>query len=125
MTKRAIGDEFPAGGAEVRGRQGFASTARLAQSAERKALNLVVVGSSPTVGALATRALRGMAEAIQSAFAIFILILGCSSVRGARPSLTPAAADRRKGMLALSLRTLFLNVCDVRSRQSLRRPRRF
>ena len=26
------------------------STARLAQSAERKALNLVVVGSSPTVG---------------------------------------------------------------------------
>ena len=26
--------------------------ARLAQSAERKALNLVVVGSSPTVGAL-------------------------------------------------------------------------
>ena len=26
-------------------------TARLAQSAERKALNLVVVGSSPTVGA--------------------------------------------------------------------------
>ena len=28
------------------------STARLAQSAERKALNLVVVGSSPTVGEL-------------------------------------------------------------------------
>ena len=28
------------------------ATARLAQSAERKALNLVVVGSSPTVGAL-------------------------------------------------------------------------
>ena len=28
------------------------STARLAQSAERKALNLVVVGSSPTVGAI-------------------------------------------------------------------------
>ena len=28
------------------------STARLAQSAERKALNLVVVGSSPTVGVL-------------------------------------------------------------------------
>ena len=28
------------------------STARLAQSVERKALNLVVVGSSPTVGAL-------------------------------------------------------------------------
>ena len=27
-------------------------TARLAQSAERKALNLVVVGSSPTVGVL-------------------------------------------------------------------------
>ena len=30
-------------------------TARLAQSAERKALNLVVVGSSPTVGAFAQR----------------------------------------------------------------------
>ena len=28
------------------------TTARLAQSVERKALNLVVVGSSPTVGAL-------------------------------------------------------------------------
>ena len=28
------------------------SQARLAQSAERKALNLVVVGSSPTVGAM-------------------------------------------------------------------------
>ncbi len=28
------------------------TTARLAQSAERKALNLVVVGSSPTVGVL-------------------------------------------------------------------------
>ena len=28
-------------------------TARLAQSVERKALNLVVVGSSPTVGVLA------------------------------------------------------------------------
>ena len=31
------------------------SMALLAQSAERKALNLVVVGSSPTVGALPTR----------------------------------------------------------------------
>ena len=30
----------------------ISSEARLAQSAERKALNLVVVGSSPTVGAL-------------------------------------------------------------------------
>ena len=30
------------------------STARLAQSVERKALNLVVVGSSPTVGVLPT-----------------------------------------------------------------------
>ena len=36
------------------------ATARLAQPAERKALNLVVVGSSPTVGALghATSAAR-------------------------------------------------------------------
>ena len=31
-------------------RFGFKSQARLAQSVERKALNLVVVGSSPTVG---------------------------------------------------------------------------
>ena len=31
-------------------------TARLAQSAERKALNLVVVGSSPTVGDLLVKA---------------------------------------------------------------------
>ena len=30
----------------------MAPTARLAQPAERKALNLVVVGSSPTVGAM-------------------------------------------------------------------------
>ena len=31
-------------------KRAFSGTARLAQSAERKALNLVVVGSSPTVG---------------------------------------------------------------------------
>ena len=30
----------------------YVSTARLAQSVERQALNLMVVGSSPTVGAL-------------------------------------------------------------------------
>ena len=36
--------------------------ARLAQSAERKALNLVVVGSSPTVGALGRRVLRRQIE---------------------------------------------------------------
>ena len=41
-----------------------ASKARLAQSAERKALNLVVVGSSPTVGACATwtRAGKGVGD---------------------------------------------------------------
>ena len=32
--------------------------ARLAQPAERKALNLVVVGSSPTVGAMASARVR-------------------------------------------------------------------
>ena len=32
------------------GKNGIGATARLAQSAERKAPNLVVVGSSPTVG---------------------------------------------------------------------------
>ena len=37
--------------------------ARLAQSAERKALNLVVVGSSPTVGVFASRPLGGVAKA--------------------------------------------------------------
>ena len=36
------------------------SIARLAQSAERKALNLVVVGSSPTVGDLAAPSARTM-----------------------------------------------------------------
>jgi hypothetical protein len=36
----------------------YSSTARLAQSVERKALNLVVVGSSPTVGAFSD-VLRG------------------------------------------------------------------
>jgi hypothetical protein len=39
-------------GASESGRSRFA-TARLAQPAERKALNLVVVGSSPTVGVYA------------------------------------------------------------------------
>ena len=39
-----------------------ASAARLAQSAERKALNLVVVGSSPTVGVLLMCAARPCAS---------------------------------------------------------------
>ena len=34
--------------------EGTKPAARLAQSAERKALNLVVVGSSPTVGVVAS-----------------------------------------------------------------------
>ena len=34
---------------------GYSFTARLAQSVERKALNLVVVGSSPTVGVFSQR----------------------------------------------------------------------
>ena len=37
------------------------STARLAQSVERKALNLVVVGSSPTVGVLLFVGFAGVA----------------------------------------------------------------
>ena len=36
--------------------------ARLAQSVERKALNLVVVGSSPTVGVFLPRATRNAGE---------------------------------------------------------------
>ena len=38
------------------------SAARLAQSAERKALNLVVVGSSPTVGAILALVWRSAAR---------------------------------------------------------------
>ena len=45
------------------------SAARLAQSAERKALNLVVVGWSPTVGdLLAKRRMRGDLAAEEYAF---------------------------------------------------------
>ena len=45
------------------------STARLAQSAERKALNLVGVGSSPTVGdLLAKRRMRGDLATEECAF---------------------------------------------------------
>ena len=40
-------------------RRATVHTARLAQSAERKALNLVVVGSSPTVGFLSTQCIAG------------------------------------------------------------------
>ena len=36
---------------DMASRNSISTTARLAQSVERKALNLVVVGSSPTVGA--------------------------------------------------------------------------
>ena len=41
----------------------LAKSARLAQSVERKALNLVVVGSSPTVGAFIVL-LRDLKDAI-------------------------------------------------------------
>ena len=41
---------------------GLFCQARLAQSAERKALNLVVVGSSPTVGALFGSEQRGLRQ---------------------------------------------------------------
>ena len=37
-------------GRGLQGKESLEASARLAQSAERKALNLVVVGSSPTVG---------------------------------------------------------------------------
>ena len=47
----------------------MAATARLAQPAERKALNLVVVGSSPTVGAFS---LWGMI--------LRLLLMPCSSL---------------------------------------------
>ena len=41
------------GGGAIGSTRGRFATARLAQPAERKALNLVVVGSSPTVGVYA------------------------------------------------------------------------
>ena len=48
--------DWPAGdGAATRAEKHAPQYARLAQSAERKALNLVVVGSSPTVGVLHSR----------------------------------------------------------------------
>ena len=40
----------------------YTATARLAQSAERKALNLVVVGSSPTVGVCPLARVREVAK---------------------------------------------------------------
>ena len=40
--------------------QGQYASARLAQSVERKAVNLVVVGSSPTVGVLRNRQAQQM-----------------------------------------------------------------
>ena len=43
---------FPGVAAHKQNRRTNVNNARLAQSAERKALNLVVVGSSPTVGAV-------------------------------------------------------------------------
>ena len=45
--------------AEVKKKKTAGARARLAQSAERKALNLVVVGSSPTVGGLWSQAGTG------------------------------------------------------------------
>ena len=42
--------------------------ARLAQSAERKALNLVVVGSSPTVGVLRQDSMEGRRREEQMQF---------------------------------------------------------
>ena len=44
------------------------SVARLAQSAERKALNLVVVGSSPTVGVFFDAEEKQLRSAIRSIF---------------------------------------------------------
>ena len=46
--------------AEVKKKKTAGARARLAQSAERKALNLVVVGSSPTVGGLWSQAGTGL-----------------------------------------------------------------
>ncbi len=53
------------------------TTARLAQPAERKALNLVVVGSSPTVGAF-----EFLREAIVGAFAGGYALLCAQARRG-------------------------------------------
>ena len=45
-------------------KEGLAITARLAQSAERKALNLAVVGSSTTVGALTSVYTRNKSSSV-------------------------------------------------------------
>ena len=50
--RRRLQAPDPAPSVKCPKRSAVAPTARLAQPAERKALNLVVVGSSPTVGAM-------------------------------------------------------------------------
>ena len=70
------------------GQKNSDARARLAQSAERKALNLVVVGSSPTVGelslSLGTKKLDARARLAQSAEskAFNLVVVGSSSTVG-------------------------------------------
>ena len=61
------------------------ATARLAQSAERKALNLVVVGSSPMVGDLLLEARKQRALVIKEASACRSSMLGRGMRRGCWP----------------------------------------
>ncbi len=63
------------------------AAARLAQSVERKALNLVVVGSSPTVGALSERVgprccMRGRVRALLHLLAARVASVAWSRVQG-------------------------------------------
>ena len=55
------------------------SQARLAQSAERKALNLVVVGSSPTVGAFLA---RHECDSGEFRALLFVIKVSAASLRG-------------------------------------------
>ena len=62
--------------------QGQGTTARLAQSVERKALNLVVVGSSPTVGAQDRHLARGVHFIGGPGSGAFLRCPGCKQERG-------------------------------------------
>ena len=75
-----IWDAHPIRITRVKGKDSHSPIARLAQSAERKALNLVVVGSSPTVGAFCpgVKEARGVPFRSQSSNAAIRKIAGRS-----------------------------------------------
>ena len=76
-----------------------ASTARLAQSVERKALNLVVVGSSPTVGAFSEQSFH-LFLALLDLDSSFCGAQRCFSACGSTPkkSAAPNGGRKRSGV---------------------------